>query len=121
MPNVTPRAHKAGGFILMLDGVIGAVVGLGLLVLAAAGGGSAVPGLTGLSVLPAGLAGGVLLVVSVIEAAGGRAAYHGRNWYASMAAGVLALTLGSITFVLGFLGVFLVAISEDHFGNASTS
>jgi hypothetical protein len=92
----------------MVAGVIGAIVGLGFLIAAAAG------GVGGLDPLTAGLAGGIILVFAVIEFAGGWAAYHARGWYGSMTAGVLGLVT-FFTFPLDLVGTILIAISEDQF------
>jgi len=107
----TPRTYKAGGFLLMLAGVIGAIVGLGLLIT------SAGISLFGLSGLAAAIAGGVVLVFSVIEFAGGASAYRGRNWYGSMTAGVLGLVT-FFTLPLDLMGTFLIALGEGQFDHA---
>lgn len=104
----TSRTYKAGGFLLMLAGVIGAIVGLGLLIAAAAG------GVAQLNALTAGIAGGVVLVFAVIEFAGGWSAYNGRNWYGSMTAGILGLVT-FFTFPLDLVGVILIALGEGEF------
>ncbi|MGA9399866.1 hypothetical protein [Haladaptatus sp.] len=107
----TPRTYKAGGFLLMLAGVIGAIVGLGLLIT------SAGISLLGLSGLGAATAGGVVLVFSVIEFAGGASAYRGHNWYGSMTAGVLGLVT-FFTLPLDLMGTFLIALGEGQFDHA---
>jgi hypothetical protein len=104
----TPRTYKAGGFLLMLAGVIGAIVGLGLLIT------SAGISLLGLSGLGAATAGGVVLVFSVIEFAGGVSAYRGHNWYGSMTAGVLGLVT-FFTLPLDLIGTLLIALGEGQF------
>ena len=118
MPNVTereitytPRTYKAGGFLLMLAGVIGAIVGLGLLIASA---GTSVLGLSGLA---AAIAGGVVLVFSIIEFTGGASAYRGHNWYGSMTAGVLGLVT-FFTLPLDLMGTFLIALGEGQFDHA---
>ncbi|MFH5799435.1 hypothetical protein [Haladaptatus sp. CMAA 1911] len=107
----TPRTYKAGGFLLMLAGVIGAIVGFGLLIT-----GAGIP-LLGLGGFAAGVAGGVVLVFSVIEFAGGASAFRGRNWYGSMTAGVLGLVT-FFTLPLDLIGTFLIALGEGQFDHA---
>lgn len=106
----TSRTHKAGGFLLMLAGVIGVIVGLGLLIAAAAGANLGV----GLTALTGGIAGGVILVFAAIEFAGGLSAYQGKNWYGSMTAGILGL-ITFFTFPLDLVGVILIALGEGEF------
>ncbi|MFB6130737.1 MAG: hypothetical protein ABEJ28_07960 [Salinigranum sp.] len=104
----TDRTHKAGGFLLMLAGVIGAIVGLGMLI-AAAGGGA-----FGFGPLVAGALGGIVLVFSVIEFAGGWSAYDGQNWYGSMTAAILGLVT-FFTLPLDLIGAILIALGEGTF------
>lgn len=106
----THRTHRAGGFLLMLAGVISAIVGLGLLVASAAGG---LPAL-GASALVTGLFGGYVLVFAVIEFIAGVLSYRGRNWYASMTGGILGM-FGLVTLPLDLVGIILVALGEGHF------
>jgi len=101
--------YHAGGFLMMLAGVIGAVVGLGLLISAATGG---VVGL--LTPIGAAVAGGIVLVFSVIEFVGGTRAYRGKNWYGSMTAAILGLVT-FFTLPLDLLGALLIALSEGEF------
>ena len=100
--------YKAGGFLLMLAGVVGAIVGLGLLITSAG-----VP-MLGLSGLGAATVGGIVLVFSIIEFAGGVSAYRGRNWYGSMTAGVLGLVT-IFTLPLDLIGTLLIALGEGEF------
>jgi hypothetical protein len=104
----TPRTYKAGGFLLMLAGVIGVIVGLGLLITSAAG---QMLGVTGLGVA---ILAGIVLVFSIIEFAGGWSAYNGHNWYGSMTAGVLGLVT-FFTLPLDLIGTFLIALGEGQF------
>jgi|GEM_PF-2629233 len=113
-PAFTHRTRHAGGFLLMLAGVIGAIVGLGLLIAAAGG-----VDLFGLTAFSAGLAGGVVLVFSVVEFAGGWAAYQGHNWYGSMTAGVLGMVT-FFTLPLDLIGTLLIALSESQFDREPT-
>lgn len=106
----THRTHRAGGFLLMLAGVISAIVGLGLL-MAAAGGGLAVVGASG---FVTGLFGGYVLVFAVIEFIAGVLSYRGRNWYASMTGGILGM-FGLVTLPLDLVGIILVALGEGQF------
>ncbi|WP_423743674.1 hypothetical protein V5735_11630 (plasmid) [Haladaptatus sp. SPP-AMP-3] len=104
----TPRTYKAGGFLLMLAGIIGVIVGLGLLITSAAG---QMLGVTGLG---AAILAGIVLVFSIIEFAGGWSAYNGHNWYGSMTAGVLGLVT-FFTLPLDLIGTFLIALGEGQF------
>jgi len=104
----TPRVYRAGGFLMMLAGVIGTIVGLGLLVSSSAG------GIAALGPLATAVAGGVALVFSVIEFAGGAQAFRGRNWYGSMTAAMLGLVT-FFTLPLDLVGAFLIALGEGEF------
>ncbi|MFB6129237.1 MAG: hypothetical protein ABEJ28_00255 [Salinigranum sp.] len=104
----TNRTYRAGGFLLMLAGVISAIVGLALLIAAAGG------GIAPLSPLAAGLLGGYVLVFAVIEFVAGAMAYRGHNWYGSMTGGILGM-LGFVTLPLDLVGVVLVALGEGQF------
>ncbi|MFB6154159.1 MAG: hypothetical protein ABEJ27_07905 [Halodesulfurarchaeum sp.] len=106
----TQRTHKYGGFLMMLAGVIGAIVGLGLLIGAATGG---LLGL-GLSAVGEAVIGGIVLVFSVIEFGGGWSAYNGTNWYGSMTAAILGLVT-FFTFPLDLIGAILIALGEGRF------
>lgn len=114
-PSFTERTHKAGGFLLVLAGVIGAIVGLGLLIAATGGAGA-----FGLSSTMLGVAGSVILVLAVIECVGGWSAYKGKNWYGSMAAGVLGLAT-FFTLPLDFIGTLLTALGESQFDERESS
>ncbi|MFB6253667.1 MAG: hypothetical protein ABEI06_03565 [Halobacteriaceae archaeon] len=105
----THRTHRAGGFLLMLAGVIGAIVGLGMLVSAAAAG-----GMLNISPTITATVGGVVLVFSVIEFVGGWAGYKGSNWYGSMTAAVLGIVT-LFTLPLDLIGSILIALGEGHF------
>lgn len=107
-PSFTHRTHRAGGFLLILAGIIGAITGLGLLIGAAGG------GVFGLGAVTAGVFGAVVLVFAVIETAGGWAAYNGRNWYGSMTAGVLGMVT-FFTLPLDLIGTLLIALGEGQF------
>ncbi|MFB6253657.1 MAG: hypothetical protein ABEI06_03515 [Halobacteriaceae archaeon] len=104
----THRTHRAGGFMMILAGVIGAIVGLALLIGAATG------GILGLTATTEAIIGGVVLVFSVIEFVGGWSAYKGKNWYGSMTAAVLGIVT-FFTFPLDLLGAILVALGEGRF------
>lgn len=104
----TPRTYRAGGFLLLLSGVIGAIVGLALLIAGATG------GVFGVSPLLAGVAGAYVLVFAVIEFAAGASAYGGHNWYGSMTGGVLGM-LGIVTIPLDVIGIILIALAEGEF------
>jgi len=104
----THRTHKAGGFLMMLAGVIGAIVGLGLLITSATG------ALASVTPLTTAIAGGVVLVFSVIEFGGGWSAYQGHNWYGSMTAALLGLVT-FFTLPLDLLGAILIALGEGQF------
>ena len=104
----TPRVYRAGGFLMMLAGVIGAVVGLGLLVASTA------VGVAGFGPVTTAAAGGVTLVFSVIEFAGGIQAFRGRNWYGSMTAAMLGLVT-FFTMPLDLVGALLIALGEGEF------
>ena len=102
----TSRTYIAGGFLLMIAALLGAIVGLGLLIASATG-----------ELGPAlfwGIVGAFVLVISAIEFAGGWSAYHGRNWYGSMTAGILGL-MTIFTFPLDLLGTILIALGESQF------
>lgn len=111
-PTFTDRTHRAGGFLMMLAGVIGAIVGLGLLIGAATG------GLLGLGATVEAVVGGVTLVFSVIEFGGGWSAYNGHNWYGSMTAAVLGVVT-FFTLPLDLLGAILIALGEGQFDHAT--
>ncbi|MFB6079522.1 MAG: hypothetical protein ABEJ81_00745 [Haloferacaceae archaeon] len=104
----THRTHRAGGVLLMIAGVIGAVVGLGFLLGATAG------TVFGLAASTAALVGGVMLVFSVIEFGGGVLASRGHNWYGSLTAAVLGIVT-FFTLPLDLVGTVLVALGEGHF------
>lgn len=104
----TPRTYHAGGFLLMLGGVISAIVGLVGLIASATG------GLFGLSALVTGVIGGYVLVFGVIQFAAGASAYRGHNWYGSMTGGVLGM-LGIVTLPLDLIAVILIALGEGEF------
>jgi len=105
----TPRTYRAGGFLLVLSGVISAIVGLALLIAGTAG------GVLGYGPLVTGVVGAYVLVFAVIEFAAGTSAYRGRNWYASMTGGILGM-LGVVTLPLDLVGLILVALGEGEFG-----
>lgn len=105
-PTFTSRTYTAGGFLLMIAGLLGAIVGLGLLIAAATA--ELAPELFW------GIVGAFVLVISAIEFAGGWSAYHGRNWYGSMTAGILGL-MTIFTFPLDLLGTILIAMGEGQF------
>lgn len=104
----TDRTYKAGGVLLLIAGVIGAIVGLGMLL------GSTTGSVFGLNPPTAALLGGVMLVFSVIEFGGGILAYRGSNWYGSMTAAILGLVT-VFTLPLDLIGTILIALGEDHF------
>lgn len=104
----THRTHRAGGVLLMVAGAIGAVVGLGLLLGATAGGSF------GLSATATATVGGVMLVFSVIEFGGGILGYRGSNWYGSLTAAILGLVT-FFTLPLDLVGTILIALGEGHF------
>jgi len=104
----TRRTYRAGGFLMMLAGVIGAIVGLGLLIASAT-----TPPL-GLTPILSAILGGVTLVFSVIEFAGGVRAYQGKNWYGSMTAAMLGLVT-FFTLPLDLMGAVLIALGEGNF------
>ncbi|WP_139136026.1 hypothetical protein [Haladaptatus sp. W1] len=104
----TPRTYRAGGFLLMLAGIIGVIVGLGLLIT------SASLEVLGLSGLGGAVLAGIVLVFSIIEFAGGWSAYNGHNWYGSMTAGVLGLVT-FFTLPLDLIGTVLIALGEGQF------
>ncbi len=111
------RTYKAGGVLLMIAGVIGSIVGLALLF------GPALFGVTlrllGIGGLAAAF-GGVVLVFSVIEFAGGYVAYEGRSWYASIVGAVLGMVTG-ITLPLTIVGAVLIALGEGQFEDSPTA
>jgi len=106
----TSRTYVAGGFMLILAGVIGTIVGLALLITSA----SAITLISGVNPLTSAVLGGIVLVFSVIEFVGGWSAYRGRNWYGSMTAGVLGLVT-FFTLPLDLLGLILIALAEGQF------
>lgn len=107
-PTFTERTHKAGGFLMLLAGVIGTIVSLGMLIAAASG------TTFGLGAVGAAAVGGVILVFSVIEFVGGWNAYSGENWYGSMTAGVLGLVT-VFTLPLDLIAIILIALGEGNF------
>lgn len=107
---MTQRMYRAGGFLLMLAGVIGAIVGFGLLIAAAAG----VSLGLGLTPLTGGIVGGVVLVFAAVEFAGGVAAFNGKNWYGSMTAGIIGM-ITIFTLPLDLVGVLLISLAEGDF------
>lgn len=109
----THRTHRAGGFLLMLAGVIGAIVGLGLLISAASG-----TVLGAFAPATAAVAGGVVLVFSVVEFAGGWESYRGKNWYGNTTAAVLGLVT-FFTLPLDLIGTILIALGEGRFDHRS--
>lgn len=112
----THRTHRAGGFLLMVAGVISAIVGLALLIVAASGG--TLP--LGVSSLVAGLLGGYVLVFAVIEFVAGVLAYRGRDWYASMTGGILGM-FGLVTLPLDLIGVILISLGEGQFDRPTST
>lgn len=103
------RTYRAGGVLLMLVGAINAAIGLGVLSEGTAG------GIAGLSPFVAGALGGAVLVLGVVEFAGGWLAYRGRSWYAGMAAGLLGLLTRPIyVSPLQFMGTFLIGLGEGR-------
>ncbi|MCO8256774.1 hypothetical protein NKF26_23410 [Haladaptatus sp. AB618] len=104
----TPRMYKAGGFLLMLSGVIGTIVGVGLLITSDS---ISMLGLSGLGTATVGI---IVLVFSIIEFAGGASAYRGQNWYGSITAGVLGLVT-IFTLPLDLIGTLLIALGEGEF------
>ncbi|MFB6178677.1 MAG: hypothetical protein ABEI77_03005 [Halorientalis sp.] len=115
IPTFTHRTHRAGGFLLVLAGIISAIIGLGLLMAAASGGLAAV----GASSFVTGLIGGYVLVFGAIEFIAGVLAYYGEDWYVSMAGGILGMA-GLVTLPLDLVGIILVALGEGQFEHPET-
>lgn len=99
---------------MILAGVIGAITSLGLLVSS----GTGESALLGLSPTAGAIVSAIILVFSVIEFLGGVSAYKGRNWYASMTAGVLGFVT-IFTFPLDLVGIILIALGEGEFDDGS--
>ncbi|HET7325057.1 MAG TPA: hypothetical protein VFJ06_12065 [Halococcus sp.] len=114
----THRTYEAGGFLLMLSGVIGAIFGLALLFWTATGS-LTVAGFT-LSGAVGAVAGVVVLVFSVIEFTGGVFGYRGTNWYGSMIGGILGM-VKLVTFPLDLIGTVLISLGEGHFDREGES
>jgi len=109
VPVYTDRAHRAGGFLLILGGIIGTITGLVTLMYAASR-----PSLFGFTSVTVAVVGGIVLVFSIIEFAGGWSAYRARNWYGSLTAGVLGIVTG-VSMPLAIIGTLLIALSEGQF------
>jgi len=107
----TDRTHKAGGFLLMLAGIIGVIVGLVGLISAVTG--TAIP-LVDFSPVVTGLGSAVVVVFALIEFGGGVAAYRGKNWYGSMTAAILGMVT-LFTLPLDLIGTILIALGEGGF------
>ncbi|MFB6282935.1 MAG: hypothetical protein ABEK59_03245 [Halobacteria archaeon] len=108
----TNRTYKAGGFLLILSGVIGAIVSLGLLVSSGTGGLT----IAGVALTPVATAilAALILVFSVIEFLGGWHSYKGENWYGCMTAAVLGMVT-IFTIPLDLVAVILIALGEGEF------
>jgi hypothetical protein len=101
---------RAGEFLIILAGVIGAIIGFGLLIVAATG----VNLELGLTPFTGGLLGAIVLVFAAVEFAGGVAAFNGRNWYGSMTAGIIGMVT-FFTLPLDLVGVILISLAEGDF------
>lgn len=111
-PTFTYRTYKAGGFLLVLSGVISVIIGLALLFWTATGSLT----VTGVSLngTMGALAGVIILVFGVIEFIGGVVSYRGNNWYVAMIGGILGM-VKLVTFPLALIGTVLISLGEGQF------
>lgn len=105
----TERTYKAGGVLLMIAGIIGAIIGLALLL-----GGASVGTVFGVNGLVLVAVGAVMLIFSLIEFAGGAASYNGRSWYGGIIGGILGI-LTIFTIPLDLIGLVLISLGEGQF------
>jgi hypothetical protein len=112
-PPPTPSsAPAAGGVLVIIGGVLAVVNGI---LLAAAG--SAYPALPGFREAMALCAAGIF-VFATIAVVGGICAFYRRAWGLALAGSVLCmLSIGplAISFILGLIGLVLIAVSRNEF------